>query len=63
MSMLQIEKFEAEWESMDDRGKRHRHPCTVVGVTDDEKLVILVEGDDGRIGTFTIEHVWPAGSR
>lgn len=63
MSVISIEPFNAEWESCDDKGKRHRHECTVVGINDSDEFVVVAQDDDGRFGTFTIRDVWPCGPR
>ena len=58
MSSIAIEEFDAEWESTDDLGKRKRHPCRVVGITDDEQFIVIAKADNGRIGTFKIDTVF-----
>lgn len=61
MTMISINAFDADLESQDEKGKRHRHQCRVVGVTDNDQFVVIAE-NDGRLGTFTVPTVWPCGS-
>ncbi|MDB5575866.1 MAG: hypothetical protein JWR80_1042 [Bradyrhizobium sp.] len=66
MSMISIEPFDADFESVDEKGKRHRYQCRVVGIKDttwdSNKFVVITQGDDGRFGTFDVDQVWPCGS-
>lgn len=63
MSSISIEAFDAEWESTDDLGKRKRHPCKVVGITDSEEFIVIATADNGRIGTFKIDYVFETEHR
>lgn len=63
MSSISIEAFDATWESCDDHGKRHRHPCRVVGITDREEFIVIAKADNGRIGTFKIDSVYEPEQR
>ena len=66
MHMIAIEPFDADFESSDENGKRHRHQCQVVGIRatdfDSNKFVVVSQGEDGRFGTFDVDEVWPCGS-